>query len=112
MTKKLADLTKQIAELEEYAKTLRRQAEDIRNTERASVIDDLRRKIREYGLTAVDLQLTLGGTRRGKRSTVKKAPSKYRGPNGELWSGGRGRKPVWVAKALESGKPLSDFEMK
>lgn len=111
MVKTLADLNKQLAELEEQAKVLRRQAEDIRNSERASVIDELRRKIIDYGLTAADLKLTSGGKPRGKRSLVEKAPAKYRGPNGELWSGGRGRKPAWVAAAAASGKPLSDFEV-
>ncbi|RYX90588.1 MAG: H-NS histone family protein, partial [Bradyrhizobiaceae bacterium] len=37
---------------------------------------------------------------------------RYRGPAGETWSGGRGRKPRWVSEALAAGKSLSDFEIK
>jgi DNA-binding protein H-NS len=34
---------------------------------------------------------------------------KYRGPNGETWGGGRGRKPRWVQEALKAGKKIEDF---
>lgn len=35
-------------------------------------------------------------------------PPKYRGPNGELWSG-RGQPPNWMKPYLSSGKSKSDF---
>ncbi len=42
-----------------------------------------------------------------------KAPAapgiKYRGPNGETWTG-RGLQPRWMTAALESGKTLADLE--
>lgn len=108
MATSLTDINTQLAKLEAEANDLRRQAEEIRNTERAAVLDELVRKIAEYGLTASDLKLS---TRigRGKKATSTKAPAKYRGPNGEEWSGGRGRKPAWVTAALAAGKSLSEF---
>ena len=38
----------------------------------------------------------------------KKIPPKYRGPNGELWTG-RGLKPRWLAEALDKGKKIENF---
>lgn len=106
----LTDINAQLAKLEAEATALRRQAEDIRNSERAAVIDELVKKIAEYGLTASDLKLPTR-INRGKKAFSTKAPARYRGPNGEEWSGGRGRKPAWVAAALAAGKSLSEFEV-
>ena len=40
----------------------------------------------------------------------QKAEPKYRHPeNSELTWSGRGRKPGWIAEALEAGKSLEDF---
>ncbi|WP_213956362.1 MULTISPECIES: H-NS family nucleoid-associated regulatory protein [unclassified Variovorax] len=108
----LADINSQIKKHDEQIAQLRKQAEELRNQERASVIDDIRAKIAEYGLSAADLKLVTRGAA-GKRSGAApaKAAVKYRGPNGEGWSGGRGRKPRWVTEALAAGKSLSDFEI-
>jgi DNA-binding protein H-NS len=106
----LADINSQIKKNEEQIAQLRKQAEALRNEERSSVIEEVRKKIAEYGLSASDLKLTGRGGRRAAAS-AKSAP-KYRGPSGETWSGGRGRKPRWVTEALAAGKPLSDFEIK
>ena len=38
----------------------------------------------------------------------KKVAPKYRGPNGETWTG-RGMKPRWLASALKEGKAAEDF---
>lgn len=110
----LADINSQIKKHDEQIAQLRKQAEDLRNQERASVIDEVRKQIAEYGLTAADLKLTARGTpvARSGRALASKAAAKYRSPTGETWSGGRGRKPRWIAEALAAGKPLSDFEIK
>ncbi len=112
MASTLADINSQIKKHDEQIAQLRKQAEELRNQERSGVIDELRKKIAEYGLTATDLKL---GGRAAKRSpgvAPVKAAAKYRGPTGESWSGGRGRKPRWVTEALAAGKSLSDFEIK
>ncbi len=38
----------------------------------------------------------------------KKFPPKFRGPNGETWTG-TGRKPGWIKDLEASGKSLDDF---
>jgi DNA-binding protein H-NS len=59
-------------------------------------------------LKEVDL-LTGGGGRKGiGRDIRKKAAPKYRGPNGETWTG-RGMNPRWLTSALNEGKQLEDF---
>lgn len=109
MATSLFDIQAEIKKNEEQLSQLRKQAEEFRNKERAGVIEELRTKIAEYGLTAADLKLS---SRAPKASAGKaSAPAKYRGPNGEAWSGGRGRKPRWVTEALSAGKSLSDFEI-
>lgn len=43
----------------------------------------------------------------GKNIKLKIAP-KYRGPNGDTWSG-RGIKPRWLANEVKEGKNIEDF---
>lgn len=106
------------AELKSKAEKLMAEAEQLRLKELGSVIADIKEKIKSHGLSALDLGF--GAKKRGrprkvakkargavKKSTVKTV--KYRGPNGETWGGGRGRKPAWVAKILASGKSLDDY---
>jgi DNA-binding protein H-NS len=55
----------------------------------------------------------LGGKkgRSGRGGSVlagKKIAPKYRGPDGETWTG-RGLKPKWLQAALEDGKTTEDF---
>ena len=110
----LQDLTAQIQKNEELTAQLRKQAEELRNHERAGIIDQVRKQIAEYGLTAADLKLSDRASKTAKASQkTKKEPAaaKYQGPDGQTWSGGRGRKPGWVTEALAAGKSLSDFEI-
>ena len=100
-------------ELMAKAEKLLEEAEELRVKELNGVIADIKEKIQAYGLTAQDLGLA-GATRKrsAKPATAKKTAARYRGPNGETWSGGRGRKPRWVTEALAKGKKLEDFAIK
>ncbi|CAN5896937.1 H-NS histone family protein [soil metagenome] len=112
MASTLADINSQIKKHDEQIAQLRKQAEELRNHERAGVVDELRKKIAEYGISAADLKLTgRGPAKRVGAAPAAKGIAKYRGPAGETWSGGRGRKPRWVTEALAAGKSLSDFEI-
>jgi DNA-binding protein H-NS len=98
-------------ELKEQAEKLLRQAEDMRQKETEQAIADIKAKMKAYGLTAADLGFGAGGSRgpRAKKAAKSSSPVKYRGPNGETWGGGRGRKPRWVVEALAKGKKIEDF---
>ena len=105
-------------ELKEQAEKLLAEAERMREQEIADAITDVKQKIALYGLTAADLGLAKssggpGGSRvRRTKSAAAKSPVKFRGPNGETWSGGRGRKPQWVVQALKDGRNLEEFAVK
>lgn len=54
-----------------------------------------------------------GGKARGRLQkkhalSGRKVAPKYRGTNGETWSG-RGLKPRWMSEALKTGKKMEDF---
>ena len=110
-------------ELKQQAEQLLAQAEQLRQKEREEAIADIKAKMQAYGITGQDIGLgpTSGGRSRGERSGSSGRPAraakpaaapKYRGPNGETWSGGRGRKPQWVVQALAQGKSLEDFAIR
>ena len=92
-------------ELKQKAEKLMAEAEQVRQKEIEEVIAEIREKMKAYGLTAQDI----GGAARKRSSGGPKGVVKYRGPNGETWSGGRGRKPRWVTEALAKGKKIEDF---
>ncbi|WP_372657398.1 H-NS family nucleoid-associated regulatory protein [Hydrogenophaga sp.] len=95
------------SELMAQAQTLMAQAEQARKEELSSVIADIKAKMKQFGITTADL----GGASGGKKAAKSKssAAPKYRGPNGELWAGGPGRKPEWVRAVLAQGKSMDEF---
>ncbi|PZQ76633.1 MAG: histidine biosynthesis protein HisIE [Variovorax paradoxus] len=108
----LAEINSQIQQHDELIAQLRKQAEELRTQERAGVIEDIRKKIADYGITAADLKLSVrSGGKRAVSALAAKPAVKYRSPTGETWSGGRGRKPRWVTEALAAGKSLAEFEV-
>ena len=96
-------------ELKQRAEKLMEEAEQMRQRETQDVIADIRQKMEAYGITLQDLGGGAAGRKRSVRGAAKSATVKYRGPNGETWSGGRGRKPRWVQEALKAGKKIEDF---
>jgi len=91
------------SELMAQAQALMAQAEQARKDELASVIADIKAKMKQYGITVADL-----GAASSAKST---AAAKYRGPNGELWAGGPGRKPEWVRAVLAKGESLDSYRI-
>ena len=97
------------SELMAQAQALMAQAEQTRKDELASVIADIKAKMKQYGITVADLG-GAAGTKKPAKSKSK-APAKYKGPNGELWAGGPGRKPEWVREALAAGTSIEDYRI-
>jgi len=71
----LADINSQIKKHDEQIAQLRVQAEQLRNQERSGVIEEIRKKIAEYGITASDLKLT--GRATGRRTGAVAAHANY-----------------------------------
>jgi len=91
-------------ELKAQMDTLAQKAETARLAEFQAVVDDIRTKVVEYGITEKDIF----GVRRGR--TAKKATgpieAKYRDPKtGATWSG-RGRAPAWIKDAKNRNRFL------
>ncbi len=110
---KLIDLQNQIA-------SLQKQAEEIRSKEFQATIVDIRQKMSAFGITLKDLQATKPKGKPGRKAkaavdkplkTKKIAAvvaAKYRGPNGETWSG-RGLKPKWLVALIAQGNRLEQY---
>ncbi len=94
------------AELKAQAEALLVQAEQVRKQELVSVIAGIKATMKEHGITLEDL----GGAARKAGGRVK-APAKYKGPNGELWSGGPGRKPEWVRVLQAAGQDIETYRI-
>lgn len=97
------------SELMAQAQALMAQAEQARKDELASVIADIKGKMKQYGITVADLGTASSGKKVGKSKST--AAAKYRGPNGELWAGGPGRKPEWVRAVLAKGESLDSYRI-
>jgi DNA-binding protein H-NS len=98
----LAQLQAKYAELEATFKrersALEKQMADVKRTEQADALAKIRSIMNEFGIAPADLDV-------GKKS--RKSPKqsgsvavKYRGPNGETWTG-RGRQPKWLGEDRE-----------
>lgn len=102
---------------------LQSQAEEMRRTEVAGVIERIRGAIQHYNLTAADLGLGGASARRsvaatpsqrkGNKKSAAKAAAvvKFRNDSGGTW-GGIGKRPQWLRDALAGGKSLQDFLVK
>jgi len=91
-------------ELKAQAEVLLQQAETARRAEIAAVVAEIQARMKEYGITLVDLK---GGAKKAKSRGAVAA--KYRNPaTGESWSG-RGRAPRWLADELAEGRAKDEF---
>lgn len=98
-----------LIEIQNQIALLQKQAEEIKAQEFNNAVADIKAKMAAFGITVADLQ---DGKGRGRKVTVAKtgtpAPIKYRGPNGETWSG-RGLMPRWLSAQVAAGKKKESF---
>ena len=100
---------------------LQKQAADIRIRELDKTIQDILAKMQVFGITAKDLQTYKPSAKGNKDAaskkrnnttavvrTLKTVAPKFRGNNGEVWSG-RGLTPRWLATFLEQGRKKEEF---
>ncbi len=103
-----------LIEIQNQIAALQKQAEDIRAQEFDKTVQEIQEKMAAFGITIADLDGTKGRTRKAAGKSGKSAnpaPAKYRGPNGELWSG-RGLMPRWLAALVAEGQSKDDFAIK
>ena len=110
----LIKLRQQIAEME-------KQALELQKKNRPAVLAHLREQMAAYGITAEELGRAAAKPARPKAAPARAAASapkgkkpvssalaKYRGPDGQVWSG-RGPAPGWLNALLVDGKTRDDF---
>lgn len=121
-----------LVDIQSQIDKLQKQASEIRVREFDKTVQDILAKMNAFGITVKDLQGKRGAKTSGKRGASKlpktvnkaankgagkRAPSKsagtvvapkYRGPNGETWTG-RGLMPRWLSALVASGKTKEQF---
>jgi DNA-binding protein H-NS len=119
----LINIQSQIAKLQQ-------QAADLRSKEFARTIQDILASMQAFGITLKDLQAAMAKPvhgNRGRKSSAENPPKsakkrsakkivvtvapKYRGPNGETWSG-RGLSPKWLKALIDQGRSKDEFLIK
>jgi DNA-binding protein H-NS len=105
--------------LEKEIEKLQKQAAALEQKQRAPVINDIVRKMREFDITLEELETALSRRKRPAAKRATKAASsgttrapvapKYRDPDtGATWTG-RGRAPRWIVEAEAQGKSRDEF---
>ncbi len=114
-----------LIEIQSQIEKLQKQATEIKAREFDKTVQDILAKMQAFGITLKDLQpgKARAGKTKGKiAKAVKSAPkaakrseksgpavaAKYRGPNGEAWSG-RGLTPRWLSALMAEGKTKEEF---
>ncbi len=106
-------------QIQRQIEALQKQAEKLKSTEVAGVVDRIKEAISHYGLTPDQLfGASSSGARKatsssakasGKSGRAKGASSAaYADGAGNTW-GGRGPRPRWLRDALAAGKTLDEF---
>ena len=96
-------------ELLAQREALDKQIEELRQAELRSAIEQVRQLIAEWRLTAEDCgfkSVAASGLKKAKLAVA----AKYRGPNGETWSG-RGRAPKWLEALEAQGRQRAEFSI-
>ncbi len=95
----------------ESAQERRREKED---EVKEALLREFREKAAGYGLRVrlepMDAPTDGGGGRRTRRDAGQPLPVKYRGPNGEEWSG-RGVSPKWLRQLEEDGHNREEYRV-
>ena len=113
-----------LVEIQGQIEKLQKQAAEIKSREFDKTVREIVAKMQAFGITVADLR---PGKKRPKKATsgaaAKKTkagraakpaavvPPKYRGPNGEAWTG-RGLPPRWLAALIAAGAAKESFLIK
>ena len=118
-----------LIDLQSQIEKLQKQANEIKAKEFTATVQDILAKMQAFGITVKDLQTAKPAKSakgmRGRPAATGKAPkapkaakkasnpvaAKYRGPNGETWSG-RGLTPKWLATMVAQGQAKDAFLIK
>ena len=112
-----------LMELQGQIEKLQKQANDIKVREFDKTVAEIKAQMQAFGITVKDLTAkkttakgrgkaakTVRATKvdSGAKNAAKPVEAKYRGPNGESWTG-RGLMPKWMKALVAEGKSKQDF---
>lgn len=115
-----------LIDIQSQIEKLQKQANEIKAKEFHATVQEIQAKMQAFGITVKDLQTSKPGrVGRGKSKGEPKAPkapkvgkvakkstnpvaAKYRGPNGESWTG-RGLTPKWLSALIAQGQSKESF---
>ena len=119
-----------LIEIQSQIQKLQKQAAEIKSREFDVTVRDILAKMEAFGITVKDLASATSGKKgrgrpAGAGKLAGKAPklpkkakvagatvaAKYKGPNGESWSG-RGLTPKWLAALIAQGQTKEAFAIK
>jgi len=86
---------------------LEKRINEARRIEVSAAITQVKQLVAEYELTARDCGFKLGGEVAVEKVKTPVA-AKYRGPQGQTWSG-RGKAPNWLTALESEGRDKSEF---
>jgi DNA-binding protein H-NS len=106
----------EIAELEALLRAASERKQRLLTEARASFLAEMRARAADLGVPLSQLAQTAGGRGGAKKAAGSRMrggsraspPVKYRGPNGETWSG-RGRPARWLAALEAQGRRREEF---
>lgn len=95
----------ELEKIQQQIEELQKKAHEIQQQKKSAVLEEVRAKIKAYGLTAKELGF--GGVEKTEDKRSQPVPIKYR--SGEQTWTGRGRKPKWLEVYLANGGKLEDI---
>ena len=105
--KTIEQIHEEIAGLKAKISVLETEERQIVKEQREAILKELKTKMEQYGITTDDFASRTKVTAKEKKPT-KAAPIKFKGPNGEAWSG-RGLMPKWLKAAKDQGRDIQEF---
>jgi len=114
-----------LIDIQSQIEKLQKQANDIKSKDFNATVKEILTKMQAFGITVKDLQSPKAAKsgKPGRPAKAKAGPSKapkavrkasapvaakFRGPNGETWSG-RGLTPKWLASLVAQGQSKESF---
>ena len=95
----------ELEKIQQQIADLQKKAQELQQQKKSAVLEEVRAKIKAYGLTAKDLGF--GAVEKSEDKRSQPVAIKYRNGS-DTWTG-RGRKPKWLEAKIASGSKLEDF---
>ena len=108
-----------LVDIQSQIEKLQKQASQIKAKEFHKTVLEIRAKMQAFGITVKDLQTakkvksSAAPAKKSVKSAGKKTSgttvaAKYRGPEGQTWSG-RGLSPRWMKALIDQGRSKEEF---